>query len=102
MKPGSVVVDLATSRGGNCEVSILNKTIKHGEVTVIGLSNMAGLVPATASELYANNLVHLINLLAPQPPEITLNPSDEIIQQAVLCHQNQYLPFQATKETQSA
>ncbi|MCE0724489.1 MULTISPECIES: Re/Si-specific NAD(P)(+) transhydrogenase subunit alpha [Legionella] len=102
MKPGSVVVDLATSRGGNCEVSILNKTIKHGEVTVIGLSNMAGLVPATASELYANNLVHLINLLAPQPPEITLNPSDEIIQQAVLCHQNQYLPFQAIKETQSA
>lgn len=102
MKPGSVVVDLATSRCGNCEVSILNKTIKHGEVTVIGLSNLAGLVPTTASELYANNLVHLINLLAPQPPEITLNPSDEIIQQAVLCHQNQYLPFQAIKETQSA
>ncbi|HHF7366823.1 TPA: Re/Si-specific NAD(P)(+) transhydrogenase subunit alpha [Legionella bozemanae] len=102
MKAGSVVVDLATSRGGNCEVSVLNQTIKHGDVTVIGLSNMAGLVPATASELYANNLVHLINLLAPKPPEITLNPSDEIIQQAVLCHQNQYLPFQAIKETQSA
>ncbi|KTD74182.1 Re/Si-specific NAD(P)(+) transhydrogenase subunit alpha [Legionella tucsonensis] len=102
MKPGSVVVDLATSRGGNCEVSVLNEAIKHGEVTVIGLSNLAGLVPTTASELYANNLVHLINLLAPQPPEITLNPSDEIIQQAVLCHQNQYLPFQAIKETQSA
>ncbi|KTC80336.1 pyridine nucleotide transhydrogenase, alpha subunit [Legionella cherrii] len=102
MKPGSVVVDLATSRGGNCEVSVPDKTIKHGEVTVIGLSNMAGLVPATASELYANNLVHLINLLAQNPPEITLNPNDEIIQQAVLCHQNQYLPFQITKETQNA
>ncbi|VEB38948.1 Re/Si-specific NAD(P)(+) transhydrogenase subunit alpha [Legionella cherrii] len=102
MKPGSVVVDLATSRGGNCEVSVPDKTIKHGEVTVIGLSNMAGLVPATASELYANNLVHLINLLAQNPPEITLNPNDEIIQQAVLCHQNQYLPFQVTKETQNA
>ncbi|MCW8397934.1 Re/Si-specific NAD(P)(+) transhydrogenase subunit alpha [Legionella sp. PATHC038] len=102
MKPGSVVVDLATSRGGNCEVSVPDKTIKHGEVTVIGLSNMAGLVPATASELYANNLVHLINLLAQNPPEITFNPNDEIIQQAVLCHQNQYLPFQVIKETQNA
>ncbi|MCW8408168.1 Re/Si-specific NAD(P)(+) transhydrogenase subunit alpha [Legionella sp. PATHC035] len=102
MKPGSVVVDLATSRGGNCEVSVPDKTIKHGEVTVIGLSNMAGLVPATASELYANNLVHLVNLLAQNPPEITLNPNDEIIQQAVLCHQNQYLPFQVIKEKQNA
>lgn len=102
MKPGSVVVDLATARGGNCEVSVVDKTIKHGEVTIIGLSNLAGLVPATASELYANNLVHFINLLAPTPPEITLNPNDEIIQQAVLCHQNQYLPFQAIKENQNA
>ncbi len=102
MKPGSVVVDLATARGGNCEVSVHDKTTKHGEVTIIGLSNLAGLVPATASELYANNLVHLINLLAPTPPEITLNPSDEIIQQAVLCHQNQYLPFQVKQEAQNA
>jgi NAD(P) transhydrogenase subunit alpha len=102
MKPGSIVVDLATSRGGNCELSVVDKIIKHQAVTIIGLSNLAGLIPTTASELYANNLVHLINLLAPNPPEIKLNPQDEIIQQAVLCHQNQYLPFQATKETQNA
>ncbi|WP_115707880.1 Re/Si-specific NAD(P)(+) transhydrogenase subunit alpha [Legionella sainthelensi] len=102
MKPGAIVVDLATSRGGNCEVSVIDKTIKHGEITIIGFSNLAGLVPATASELYANNLVHLIHLLASTPPEITLNPNDEIIQQAVLCHQNQYLPFQVIKETQNA
>lgn len=102
MKPGSVIVDLATARGGNCEVSVVDKTINHEGVTIIGLSNMAGLVPATASELYANNLVHLINLLAPTPPEISFNANDEIIQQAVLCHQNRYLPFQITEETQNA
>lgn len=102
MKPGSVVVDLATSRGGNCAVSVLDKTIKHGDVTIIGLSNIAGLVPATASELYANNLVHLINLLATTPPEIQFNPDDEIIQQALLCHQDKYLPFQKAKETENA
>lgn len=102
MKPGSIIVDLATSRGGNCELSVMDETIKHGNVTIIGLSNMAGLVPATASELYANNLVHLMNLLTDKSTEVQFNPEDEIIQQAILCHQGQYLPFQATKETQNA
>lgn len=101
MKPGSIIVDLATSRGGNCEVSVADQIIKHGEVKVIGISNMAGLVPTTASELYANNLVHLINLLASSPPEITFNPDDEIIQQSVLCYEGNYLPFKA-KENQNA
>lgn len=102
MKPGSVVVDLATSRGGNCEVSVVDKVIKHGEVIVIGYSNLAGMVPATASELYANNLVHLITLLAPNPPEITLDANDEVIQNALLCHQNQYLPFKPKNEAHHA
>lgn len=102
MKPGSVVVDLATSRGGNCEVSVIDKTIKHQEVTVIGHSNMAALVPATASDLYATNLVNLINLLAKEPATIEFNPEDEIIQQAVLCHAGDYLPFQKSKENQNA
>lgn len=102
MKPGSVVVDLATSRGGNCEVSTVDETIKYGDITIVGLSNMAGLVPTTASELYANNLVHLINLLASTPTELQFKPEDEIVQQAVLCHQGHYLPFQQTKEKQNA
>lgn len=102
MKPGSVIVDLATSRGGNCELSVKDKTIKHGAITIIGESNMAGLVPTTASDLYSNNLVHLINLLAVKPPEITLNPDDEIITQALLCHDGRYLPFQEVKEKQNA
>lgn len=102
MKPGSIIVDLATSRGGNCELSQKDKIINHGEVMLIGLSNIPGLVPTTASELYANNLVHLITLLASNSSEIHFNPDDEIIQQAVLCHEGKYLPFQKTKESQNA
>lgn len=102
MKPGSVIVDLATSRGGNCEVSVLDKVIKHGEISVIGFSNMAGLVPTTASELYSNNLVHLINLLATKDANISFNPEDEIIQHAILCHEGTYLPFQKSKENLNA
>jgi len=102
MKPGSIVVDLATSRGGNCEVSVKDEITKHKEITIIGLSNIAGLVPATASDLYANNLVHLMHLLASKAPELVFNPNDEIIQQAVLCHEGRYLPFQPTKEPHNA
>ncbi len=102
MKPGSIIVDLATARGGNCEISSPDETIKHNEITIVGISNMAGQVPATASELYANNLVHLINLLANKTAEIELNQNDEIIQQAIICHQGQYLPFQQTKEKVNA
>jgi NAD(P) transhydrogenase subunit alpha len=102
MKAGSVIVDLATSRGGNCELSVPDKTIKHGDIKLIGLSNMAGLVPTTASELYANNLVHFIHLLAKTPPKIQLDPEDEVIKCSVLCHQGHYLPFQKAKERNNA
>ncbi|MDI9818608.1 MULTISPECIES: Re/Si-specific NAD(P)(+) transhydrogenase subunit alpha [unclassified Legionella] len=97
MKPGSVIVDLATARGGNCELSQQDKVLKHDEITLIGYSNLAGLVPATASELYATNLINLMRHLAPSPPELVFNEEDEIIKQAMLCHQGSYLPFQLVK-----
>lgn len=98
MKPGSVIVDLATSRGGNCEGSVMDETVKQGDVTIIGLSHLARLVPTTASELYANNLVHLINLLAPKEAKINFNPEDEVIKQALICYEGRYLPFHPSKE----
>lgn len=99
MKPGSIIVDLATARGGNCELSKRDKITKHGEVTLVGYSNVAGLVPATASELYATNLVNLVRLLLPStPPSLTFNGEDEIIKQALLSHEGDYLPFQTVKE----
>lgn len=101
MKAGSVIVDLATSRGGNCELSQLDEVVKVGEVTLIGFSNMAGFVAATASELYANNVVNLLRLLATSPDSLDFNRDDEIVIQATLCHQGDYLPFQKinVKET---
>jgi len=98
MKKGSVLIDLATSRGGNCELSKRDKVVKHHDVTLVGFSNMAGLVPATASELYSGNLVNLMRLLVPEAGKLTLNPDDDIIKQAMLCADGQYLPFQTAKE----
>ncbi|MDP1603960.1 MAG: Re/Si-specific NAD(P)(+) transhydrogenase subunit alpha [Legionella sp.] len=98
MKAGSVIVDLATSRGGNCELSARDKIIKHEGVTIVGFSNIAGFVPATASELYSGNLVNLMRLLVLPPASLVFNPEDEIIKQAMLCHNGHYLPFQKNKD----
>jgi NAD(P) transhydrogenase subunit alpha len=98
MKPGSVLVDLATGRGGNCELSERDKIIKYKNVLIIGYSNMAGLIPGTASDLYANNIFNLIKLLTNEHTTLTFNPDDQIIQQAMLCHEGRPLPFQSVKE----
>lgn len=101
MKPGSVVVDLATSRGGNCELSQKDKVIKHNHVTLIGYSNMAGFVSTTASELYATNVLNLLRLLADKPDHLNFNPEDEIIKQALLTFEGKHMPF-LTKENENA
>lgn len=101
MKPGSIIVDLATSKGGNCELSVEDKTIEHQGVTIIGTSNLARLVPVTASDLYANNLVNLTQTIV-KDSILQLNPEDSIIQQAVLCHDGCYLPFQKIEESNHA
>lgn len=98
MRAGSVIVDLATSRGGNCELSGADKVIQYNHITIIGYSHLASFVPATASELYANNLTHLISLFLPDTEKLTFNEEDEIIKQGLLCLDGQYLPFQFAKE----
>lgn len=98
MKPGSVIVDMATAKGGNCELSEREEIIKHGEVTIIGYSNIAGLVPATASELFANNILNLMKLLSTSAGKIHFSEEDEIIRQALLSHDGQPMPFQLVKE----
>ncbi len=100
MKPGAVIVDLATARGGNCELSVRDKIIHHGQITLIGYSNMAGLIPATASDLYANNVVNLMHLLTSSSLKLTFNREDDIIRQGMLCHDGQCLPFQRIEEQQ--
>ena len=56
MRPGSVIVDMAVSQGGNCELSEKDKTVVKNGVTIIGESNLASLLPLNASELYAKNI----------------------------------------------
>lgn len=77
MRPGSVIVDLASESGGNCEVTEPGREIVHTGVTVVGLTNVASLMPADASRLYARNVSALLLHLAPEG-ELRLDFADEI------------------------
>jgi NAD(P) transhydrogenase subunit alpha len=77
MKPGSVIVDLASDTGGNCELTSPGHEITHAGVTIVGFTNVPSLMPQDASRLYARNVVALLEHLAPAG-ELTLDFSDEI------------------------
>jgi len=86
MQRGSVIVDLASERGGNCELTEPGQiVVKHG-VTIIGLTNVAALVPAHASQVYAANLHKLLAILINKEGQLNLDLNDEIVAGVVVCH----------------
>jgi H+-translocating NAD(P) transhydrogenase subunit alpha len=87
MQPGSVIIDLAAERGGNCELTVPGKTIVHHGVTIIGHLNLAATVPYHASSMYANNLVKLVALLVDKEAKLKLDVTDEVIAGCLACHQ---------------
>jgi len=86
MKPGSVVVDLAVTQGGNCALSVKDSVVVHHGVKIVGPSNLAATLAADASALYARNLLTFTTLLLdPKTGGLTLNRSDEIIAATLVC-----------------
>jgi NAD(P) transhydrogenase subunit alpha len=78
MAPGSVIVDLAAERGGNCELSRGGETVIEHGVTIIGVYNLASTVPYHASQMYSRNVAsYLLYLL--KDGKLNLNTEDEII-----------------------
>jgi NAD(P) transhydrogenase subunit alpha len=85
MKPGSVIVDMAVEQGGNCPLSELGKTVvKHG-VHIIGEPNLAALVAADASALYARNVFDFLKLIVDQEGNLAINRDDDIVAATLLC-----------------
>jgi NAD(P) transhydrogenase subunit alpha len=83
MAPGSVIVDLAAERGGNCELTQAGKTVKEHGVTIIGQFNLASAVPYHASQMYAKNLsAFLLNLV--KDGKLQINEKDEIHRETLL------------------
>jgi H+-translocating NAD(P) transhydrogenase subunit alpha len=83
MQPGSVIVDLAADRGGNCELTKANETVVAYGVTIIGQINLASSVPYHASSLYARNLTAFLQHLV-KDGKLNLDMSDEITRETML------------------
>ena len=79
MQPGSIIVDLAVERGGNCPLSKPGKVVEHKGVTIMGHTNLAGRLAGNASQLYAKNLLNFISLMIGEKPELNIDWDDEII-----------------------
>jgi proton-translocating NAD(P)+ transhydrogenase subunit alpha len=80
MKPGSVIVDLAAERGGNCELTKADETVVQNGVTILGPTNLAGEVPVNASSLYAKNLLAFLETMIDKKEKaLKVNWDDEII-----------------------
>jgi len=86
MRPGSVIVDLAVERGGNCELARPGETaVSKNGVKIVGPINIAGRLPATASALYAKNLLAFIEtLIDPKTKSLAIKWDDELVKATLL------------------
>ncbi len=85
MKNGAVIVDLAAEGGGNCEYTRPGETIRVGQVTVVAPLNVPSLLGEHASELYAKNVLNLLELLV-KDQELALDWEDEVVTKTALTH----------------
>jgi NAD(P) transhydrogenase subunit alpha len=88
MAPGSVLVDLAAERGGNCELTRAGETVVAHGVTLIGRFNLASTVPFHASQMYAKNLVAFLSHLV-KDGAVRADVTDEIIRETMVTHQSE-------------
>ena len=95
MKPGSVVIDLAAGKGengaGNCPLTEADKVVvKHG-VKLVGYTNLASMVAADASALYARNLLDFMKLIINKEAQLAIPTDDDIVTACLMCQNGQVL-----------
>ena len=86
MKPGSVVIDLAASTGGNCELTKNDETIVHHGVKIIGNSFFAVDMPSDASKMFGKNVINFLKLMISPKGEFNLNWDDDIVKGTCVTH----------------
>jgi NAD(P) transhydrogenase subunit alpha len=84
MKPGSIIVDMAVERGGNCALSQPGHIVEHRGVTIMGLLNLPARLASNASMLYARNLQNFLDPLISKEGVLSVNWEDEIIRETVV------------------
>jgi NAD(P) transhydrogenase subunit alpha len=86
MKPGSVIVDLAASTGGNTELTQNNQTVVYHYVTIVGDSQLQNTAPTDASKMYGKNILNFLELIIDKEGNLNLNFEDELVKGACIAH----------------
>jgi len=85
MAPGSVIVDIAAERGGNCELTRPGETVMHQGISILGPLNLPSTAPYHASQMYGSNIAAFLKLMV-KNGELTINREDEIIRETLVTH----------------
>jgi H+-translocating NAD(P) transhydrogenase subunit alpha len=91
MKPGSVIIDLAASSGGNCELTENGKNIIVNGVNIIGKSDYPSEMPSDASKMFGCNIINLLKIMVDKEAKLFLNMQDEIINGTAAVHAGEYI-----------
>jgi NAD(P) transhydrogenase subunit alpha len=85
MASGSVIVDIAAERGGNCELTRPGETVMHQGISILGPLNLPSTAPYHASQMYGSNVAAFLKLMV-KNGELTINREDEIIRETLVTH----------------
>ncbi len=91
MKLGSVIIDIAASSGGNCELTENCKTVIFNGITIIGKSDFPSDMPSDASRMFGSNILNLIKILVDRNGNLVLDMKDEIINGTTIVHRREYV-----------
>lgn len=86
MKSGSVIIDIASSTGGNTELTKDNETVVYNGVTIVGNSNLPSTMPYDSSKLYGKNMIHFLELMWNKERQFNLNFEDDLIKSSCITY----------------
>lgn len=101
MHSGSVLIDLAASSGGNCELTKSGEIIEHNGVTIVGKTDYLSEMSIDASKMYGQNLFNFLSLLIDEKGELKLDFEDEIVKGTCLTHQGEIINERVAKGLQT-
>jgi proton-translocating NAD(P)+ transhydrogenase subunit alpha len=91
MIPGSVIIDLAASTGGNCELTKNDEIVDVNGVKIIGNSNLPSEMPSDASKMYGNNIINFMKLIIDEEGKLKLDFEDEIVKGTCITHNKEII-----------
>jgi len=91
MRPGSVIIDLAASTGGNCALTQDNSTIVNNGVKIIGNSYLTSKMSMDASKMFGKNIINFLKLIVDKDGNLSINLEDDIVKGTIITHQGEII-----------